>query len=54
MKAYLESLSDKEKKAYDIAKHHLGMSFDLEKSRGFKQYSEKIKTTQEATTPVKS
>jgi hypothetical protein len=32
---YLKSLSDKEMKAYLIAKSHLGMSFTLEKSTGF-------------------
>jgi hypothetical protein len=32
---YLETLSDKEKKSYFIAKEHLGMSFQLEKSIGF-------------------
>jgi len=32
---YLESLSEKEKKAYEIAKEHLGMSFQLEKSVGY-------------------
>jgi hypothetical protein len=34
-KLYIESLSEKEKKAYEIAKHHLGMSFQLDKSVGF-------------------
>jgi len=33
--AYIESLTDKEKKAYDIAQSHLGSSFDLSKSSGF-------------------
>lgn len=32
---YLESLLPKERKAYEIAKDHLGMSFQLEKSIGF-------------------
>jgi len=35
---YLESLSEKEKKAYEIAKSHLGMSFQLEKSNGYLNY----------------
>jgi len=35
---YIESLSPKEKKAYIIAKDHLGMSFTLEKSVGFLQW----------------
>lgn len=33
--AYLETLNEKEKKGYFIAKEHLGMSFQLEKSVGF-------------------
>ena len=32
---YLDSLTEKEKKAYVIAKDHLGSSFSLEKSIGF-------------------
>jgi len=32
---YLKTLSEKEKKAYEIAKEHLGMSFQIEKSNGF-------------------
>lgn len=32
---YVESLSEKELKAYYIAKSHLGSSFSLEKSKGF-------------------
>jgi hypothetical protein len=32
---YLESLSEKERKSYEIAKDHLGMSFQLDKSVGY-------------------
>ena len=32
---YLETLSEKERKAYEIAKEHLGMSFQLDKSVGY-------------------
>jgi hypothetical protein len=32
---YLENLSEKERKAYEIAKEHLGMSFQLDKSVGY-------------------
>jgi len=32
---YIESFTEKEKKAYEIAKSHLGMSFQIEKSNGF-------------------
>jgi hypothetical protein len=35
IKEYLISLTEKEKKAYKIAKSHLGMSFQIEKSVGF-------------------
>ena len=32
---YIKSLSEREHKAYIIAKEHLGSSFDLKKSIGF-------------------
>lgn len=35
---YIDTLSPKEKKAYLIALSHLGMSFQLEKSRGFLEW----------------
>ena len=35
---YMENMNDKEKQAYNIAKKHLGSSFDIEKSIGFKQF----------------
>lgn len=35
MEEYLETLTEKERKAYHIAKEQLGMSFDLKKSNGF-------------------
>ena len=35
---YMEHMNDKEKQAYNIAKKHLGSSFDIEKSIGFKQF----------------
>jgi hypothetical protein len=38
MTQYLETLSEKEKKAYHIAKSHLGSSFQLEKSNTFLQW----------------
>ena len=44
---YLMTLSEKEKKAYEIAKEHLGMSFQIEKSNGFiKWKKDKIITSQ--------
>ena len=44
---YLKTLSEKERKAYEIAKDHLGSSFDLVKSNGFlrwKKEKESAKT----------
>jgi len=41
---YIESLSEKELKAYHIAKSHLGSSFSLEKSRGFIDWKKKIES----------
>jgi hypothetical protein len=38
MDMYLQSLPEKEKKGYEIAKSHLGMSFQLEKSLGYLEY----------------
>ena len=35
---YLKSLSEKERKAYEIAKSFLQSSFDLKKSLGYKAY----------------
>jgi hypothetical protein len=34
-KKYIDSFSSKEKKAYEIAKNHLGSTFNLVKSNGF-------------------
>ena len=38
---YIESFSEKEKKAYEIAKEHLGMSFQIEKSNGYLKWKKK-------------
>jgi hypothetical protein len=38
MDSYIKTLSDKELKSYKIASAHLGMTFSLEKSRGFLKY----------------
>jgi hypothetical protein len=38
MNEYLLQLTEKERRAYEIAKSHLQTSFDLEKSIGFKKY----------------
>jgi len=42
LEKYVESLSEKELKAYHIAKTHLGTSFSLEKSRGFIEWKKKM------------
>jgi hypothetical protein len=38
---YLESLTPKEYKGYEIAKSHLGLSFQLEKSIGYLEWKKK-------------
>jgi hypothetical protein len=35
---YLNSLSEKDRKGYEIAKSHLGMSFQLDKSLGYLEF----------------
>lgn len=42
---YVQSLSEREHKAYLIAKSHLGSSFDLEKSIGYVDWKEKSHQT---------
>jgi len=37
---YLETLTSRERKAYEIAKSHLGMSFNLKKSNGYIKWLE--------------
>ena len=39
---YLDSLSEKEKKAYEIARSLLGSSFSLEKSIGFIKWKKSL------------
>jgi hypothetical protein len=43
---YVQNLSEKELKAYHIAKSHLGSSFSLEKSRGFIDWKKKMEEDQ--------
>jgi len=43
-KLYIDSMSDKERKAYEIAKEHLGMSFQIEKSLGYIQFVKALDT----------
>jgi hypothetical protein len=40
-KKYLKSLTPKEYKGYEIAKSHLGLSFQLEKSVGYIEWKKK-------------
>jgi hypothetical protein len=42
---YLLSLSPNDKKGYQIAKDHLGCSFQIEKSNGFLQWLKKQNAT---------
>ena len=44
-KQYLDSLSEKEKKSYEIAREHLGMSFQLDKSNGYIKWYKNKQTT---------
>jgi len=41
---FLKQLTPKEKKAYQIAKEHLGSSFSLEKCIGFQKWLAEKKT----------
>lgn len=41
---YLKSLSEKDKKGYEIAKSHLGMSFQLDKSLGYLEYKKNLES----------
>ena len=38
IKKYIETFNQKELKAYEIAKSHLGMSFQIEKSIGYLEW----------------
>lgn len=42
---YLNTFTEKERQAYIIAKDHLGMSFDMEKSNGFIEWLQKRSAT---------
>ena len=37
---YLDTLNDVEKQAFNIAREHLGSSFDLSKSIGYKKWEQ--------------
>jgi hypothetical protein len=40
--AYLSSLSPKDLKGYNIAKSHLGMTYQYEKTNGFIEWKKKL------------
>ena len=42
LELYLQSLNEKELRAYMIAKSHLGSSFDLSKSGGFVKWQSRL------------
>lgn len=44
---YLSSLNDRELKAYYIAKDHLGMSFTMERSNGFREWKKNYDAEQQ-------
>lgn len=44
---YILSLTDKERQAYEIARSHLGSSFNLQRSNGFKEFLKQKKETSE-------
>ena len=39
-KEYMDSLNELQKKALDIAKHHLGTSFHIQRSNGYHEWEE--------------
>jgi hypothetical protein len=41
---YISQLTEVEKLAYDIAKEHLGSSFNIKRSNGFKEWLKKTTT----------
>ena len=44
LQQYIESLTEKEKLSYEIAKQQLGSSFQLEKSSGFLKWLSSIQS----------
>jgi len=41
IKEYVDSLTEKERQGFEIAKDHLGCTFHIEKSIGFKRWKTK-------------
>jgi hypothetical protein len=52
MQQYIAALSEKELKAYNIAKTHLKSSFSLEKSKGFIEWKQKMEMDENKTTTI--
>jgi len=46
---YVNSMTEKERQAYEIARSHLMCSFDLSKSIGFLEFVQQTKATQDQT-----
>ena len=42
---YLQQMNEKEKKAYTIAKEHLGTSFNIVKSIGYIDWNNRLKSS---------
>ncbi len=49
--AYIRSLPEKDKQAYEIARSHLGSSFNLRRSNGFKQFLKEKAVSTESNGP---
>jgi hypothetical protein len=47
LNSYISQLGEKEKIAYEIAKNHLGTSFSLKKSIGYKEWLKKQNTNKD-------
>jgi hypothetical protein len=47
LNSYISQLGEKEKIAYEIAKNHLGTSFSLKKSIGYKEWFKKQNTNKD-------
>jgi hypothetical protein len=48
---YLAQLDDIQKKAHDIAKHHLGTSYNIAKSNGYMEWLKQQKQTPKTPLP---
>lgn len=46
---YLKSMSEKERRAYEIAKEHMGCLLNLKKTNGYLKWIEKKKSDEKST-----